>query len=121
MRAAPYSPCLATTSESRLRNAIKAVADGATWLDPEISRILLHSHPAGEPAAVRPSAAEPRLSPRETEILRQVTEGYTNDEIATNLHCSEATVKTHLIHLFRKLGVHDRVSAAVRGLRRGIV
>jgi DNA-binding NarL/FixJ family response regulator len=117
--------CLATTSESRLRSAIKAVADGATWLDPEISRILLHhSTPnsaggrrAGD--AVRPE--DPHLSPRETEILRLVTEGYTNDEIATNLNCSEATVKTHLIHLFRKLGVHDRVSAAVRGLRRGIV
>ncbi len=117
--------CLATTSESRLRSAIKAVADGATWLDPEISRILLHSHPAEpvEPAgASAPAeAAEPRLSPRETEILRLVTEGYTNDEIATSLSCSEATVKTHLLHLFKKLGVHDRVSAAVRGLRRGIV
>lgn len=115
--------CLATTSESRLRSAIKAVAEGATWLDPEISRILLHSHPA-EPAAgpsAPPDAGEPRLSPRETEILRLVTEGYTNDEIATSLSCSEATVKTHLLHLFKKLGVHDRVSAAVRGLRRGIV
>lgn len=115
--------CLATTSESRLRSAIKAVAEGATWLDPEISRILLHSHPA-EPAAgpsAPADAGEPRLSPRETEILRLVTEGYTNDEIATNLSCSEATVKTHLLHLFKKLGVHDRVSAAVRGLRRGLV
>lgn len=110
--------CLATTSESRLRSAIKAVAEGATWLDPEISQILLHSHPPGERAG---GSAEPGLSPRETEILRLVTEGYTNDEIATSLHCSEATVKTHLLHLFKKLGVHDRVSAAVRGLRRGIV
>lgn len=118
--------CLATTSESRLRSAIKAVADGATWLDPEISRILLH-HPAptgavgGRRAGDAERTDDPHLSPRETEILRLVTEGYTNDEIATNLNCSEATVKTHLIHLFRKLGVHDRVSAAVRGLRRGIV
>lgn len=117
--------CLATTSESRLRSAIKAVADGATWLDPEISRILLHQ-PAGASAGGRRAgdvgpSDDPHLSPRETEILRLVTEGYTNDEIATNLSCSEATVKTHLIHLFRKLGVHDRVSAAVRGLRRGIV
>ena len=115
--------CLATTSESRLRSAIKAVAEGATWLDPEISRILLHPvHP------VRPSVSSGvgndealHLSPRELDILRLVTEGYTNDEIAASLHCSEATIKTHLIHLFRKLGVHDRVSAAVHGLRRGIV
>ncbi|MEA2666096.1 MAG: hypothetical protein QOI11_3040 [Candidatus Eremiobacteraeota bacterium] len=114
--------CLATTSESRLRSAIKAVAEGATWLDPEISQILLHSHPSGErPGGPSPASSEPSLSPRETEILRLVTEGYTNDEIATHLGCSEATVKTHLLHLFKKLGVHDRVSAAVRGLRRGLV
>ncbi|HTJ25950.1 MAG TPA: response regulator transcription factor [Candidatus Limnocylindria bacterium] len=117
--------CLATTSESRLRSAIKAVAEGATWLDPEISRILLHPpvQPQASGRRVTDVAGEddPHLSPRETEILRLVTEGYTNDEIATNLRCSEATVKTHLIHLFRKLDVHDRVSAAVRGLRRGIV
>ncbi len=111
--------CLATTSESRLRHAIKAVADGATWLDPEISQILLH--PSAHAAAAEPATPETHLSPREIEILRLVTEGYTNDEIAGALHCSEATVKTHLIHLFKKLGVHDRVSAAVRGLRRGLV
>lgn len=115
--------CLATTSESRLRSAIKAVAEGATWLDPEISRILLHPvHPVRPPAAdAIATAVGPRLSPRETDILRLVTEGYTNDEIAVSLHCSEATIKTHLIHLFRKLNVHDRVSAAVAGLRRGLV
>lgn len=116
--------CLATTSESRLRSAIKAVAEGATWLDPEISRILLHrrAEPSG---SGRPSdfmrEDDPHLSPREVEVLRLLTEGYTNEEIATSLRCSEATIKTHLIHLFRKLDVHDRVSAAVRGLRRGIV
>jgi DNA-binding NarL/FixJ family response regulator len=117
--------CLATTSESRLRSAIKAVADGVTWLDPEISRILLHppAPPAETGRRVTGAGGEndPHLSPRETQILRLVTEGYTNEEIATNLQCGEATVKTHLIHLFRKLDVHDRVSAAVRGLRRGIV
>jgi two-component system, NarL family, response regulator LiaR len=117
--------CLATTSESRLRSAIKAVAEGATWLDPEISRILLHrrAEPGGSGRRASDIAREndPHLSPREVEVLRLLTEGYTNEEIATNLCCSEATIKTHLIHLFRKLDVHDRVSAAVRGLRRGIV
>lgn len=111
--------CLATTSESRMRQAIKAVAEGATWLDPEISQILLHPAKPAVAAATHDESA--RLSPREIEILRLVTEGYTNDEIAGHLQCAEATIKTHLIHLFRKLGVHDRVSAAVAGLRRGIV
>jgi NarL family two-component system response regulator LiaR len=111
--------CLATTPENRLRSAIKAVGEGATWLDPEISRILLH--PVKPPAELPRSVAIAHLSPRELDILRLVAEGYTNDEIATSLRCSEATIKTHLIHLFRKLEVHDRVSAAVAALRRGIV
>jgi DNA-binding NarL/FixJ family response regulator len=111
--------CLATTPENRLRSAIKAVGEGATWLDPEISRILLH--PVVPRPAAPPQPDETRLSPREREILQLVTEGYSNDEIASQLRCSEATIKTHLIHLFRKLNVHDRVSAAVAALRRGIV
>jgi len=103
--------CLATTSQNRLVQAIKAVATGATWLDPEISRILFHSQP---PAKVPEG---PRISPREREILRLLTDGYTNEEIADRLSCASATVKTHLLHLFRKLGVRDRVSAAVVALR----
>jgi NarL family two-component system response regulator LiaR len=104
--------CMATTPQNRLLSAIKAVAAGATWLDPEISQILLHP--------VRTAAAG-SLSPRELEILRLVVDGYTNEEIADRLVCAPATVKTHLLHLFRKMGVHDRVSAAVAALRGGLL
>jgi NarL family two-component system response regulator LiaR len=107
--------CMATTSGTRLVQAIKAVASGATWLDPEISRILLH------PSRPRAATAVPHLSPRETEILRLLTDGYTNEEIAERLTCGPATVKTHLLHLFRKLEVRDRVSAAVCALRNGLL
>jgi two-component system, NarL family, response regulator LiaR len=104
--------CMATTSQTRLLNAIRAVAEGATWLDPEISRILLHpAHPG----------AAGSLSPRELQILRYLTDGYTNEEIAERLACAPATVKTHLQNLFRKMDVHDRVSAAVAALRRGML
>ena len=106
---------MATTSQTRLLQAIKAVAAGATWLDPEISNILLHSN---RPEAARSAV---RLSPRELEILRLLTDGYTNEEIAGRLSCGAATVKTHLLHLFRKLGVRDRVSAAVVALRGGLL
>ena len=106
--------CLATTSQTRLTQAIKAVAEGATWLDPEISRILLHPAPGSAQPAVH-------LSPRELDILRLLTDGYTNEEIAQRLVCAPATIKTHLIHLFSKLGVHDRVSAVVHALRGGLL
>jgi NarL family two-component system response regulator LiaR len=104
--------CLATTPQARLVKAIKAVAEGATWLDPEISRVLLH--PRELPAA-------PHLSPRERAILRLIVDGYSNSEIAGRLDCATATVHTHVLNLFRKLNVHDRVSAAVSALRCGLV
>ena len=104
--------CLATTPQARLLKAIKAVAEGATWLDPEISRVLLH--PRELPAA-------PHLSPRERAILRLLVDGYSNSEIAARLDSATATVHTHVLNLFRKLGVHDRVSAAVSALRSGLV
>lgn len=104
--------CLASTPQVRLLKAIKAVAEGATWLDPEISRVLLH--PKELPTA-------PHLSPRERTILGLIVDGYSNGEIASRLDCATATVHTHVLKLFRKLGVHDRVSAAVSALRCGLV
>jgi DNA-binding NarL/FixJ family response regulator len=62
------------TSQSRLTQAIKAVAAGATWLDPEISRIVLHATGPARP----PNAQGVHLSPRQLDILRLITDGYTN-------------------------------------------
>jgi DNA-binding NarL/FixJ family response regulator len=109
--------CLATASPDHLCNAIKAVADGATWLDAEISQVLFH--PVLQPA--NSNAPRLHLSPREHDILQLIVEGYSNEEIAALLKRSAPTVRTHLAHLYRKLGVNDRVSAAVRALRHGLV
>ena len=104
--------CLVTTPFSRLRGAIKAVAAGATWLDPEISQVLLHH--------AQPPLAH-RLSPRERSVLRLIVDGYSNAEIGVQLGCSAATIHTYVLRLFRKLGVRDRVTAAVCALRSGLV
>lgn len=109
--------CLATTAGERLCKAIKVVADGATWLDSEISHALFHH----STLAASPSEALVHLSPRERDILQLIVEGYSNDEIAAQLERSAPTVRTHLAHLYRKLGVSDRVSAAVHALRQGLV
>jgi two-component system, NarL family, response regulator LiaR len=109
--------CLAVTAGTRLRKAIKVVAEGATWLDPEVTHALFH----GEPRDVRDKHIDvPHLSPREQQILRLLVEGYSNEEIAQNLKCAYPTVRTHLAHLYRKLGLDDRVSAAVYALRHGL-
>ncbi|HUN29755.1 MAG TPA: response regulator transcription factor [Alphaproteobacteria bacterium] len=109
--------CLAVTPGARLRKAIKVVADGATWLDPEVAHALFHSEARDARDAPIPV---PHLSPREQQILRLVVEGYSNEEIAQHLQCAYPTVRTHLAHLYRKLEVDDRVSAAVYALRHGL-
>ncbi|MFV2171802.1 response regulator [Actinomadura sp. LOL_016] len=72
------------------------------------------------PAAVR-EAPPPVLSAREAEVLGLVAAGLTNAEIGARLHIGEATVKTHLLRAFGKLGVSDRTAAVVAALGRGLI
>ena len=61
------------------------------------------------------------LSAREIEVLREVASGNTNAELADRLHISQATVKTHLLHIYAKLGVSDRAAAVARAYDTGIL
>jgi DNA-binding NarL/FixJ family response regulator len=61
------------------------------------------------------------LSAREIEVLTHVARGSSNKQIARHLHISEATVKSHLIHIFSKLGVTDRTAAVMVALERGLL
>ncbi len=90
--------------------AIRAAAAGKALLAPEIAHRLL--------ARVRTPAEQP-LSEREMDVLRLVARGETNAGIAAELRVSQATVKSHLVHAFRKLGVPDRTSAVIALLKRG--
>jgi DNA-binding NarL/FixJ family response regulator len=95
-----------------LFRAIHAAARGQTLLAPRIAtRLVAYSR----------AAADQALSAREIELLRLVAEGSSNREIATRLWISEATVKTHLLHIFGKLGVKDRTAAVTTALERGII
>jgi DNA-binding NarL/FixJ family response regulator len=58
---------------------------------------------------------------RELDVLRQVARGASNRTVAAALHVSEATVKSHLLHVFVKLGVEDRTAAVTAALRRGLI
>ena len=92
--------------------AIRTVARGKAALAPEVATRLVHqlSRPAGE-----------ALSEREGEILTLVAHGASNKEAARQLHISEATIKTHLIRIFNKLGVADRTAAVTVALERGLL
>lgn len=95
-----------------LFRAIAAAARGETVLAPAVAARLLGRMRA---------PAEESLSAREVEVLQQVSRGASNQEIARALHVSQATVKTHLIHIFGKLGVSDRTAAVTVALERGIL
>ena len=64
---------------------------------------------------------EEALSARELEVLKLVSGGISNKEIGGQLHISEATVKSHLSHIFGKLGVDDRTAAVTAALEKGII
>lgn len=82
--------------------AVRAAGSGQVPLDPRVA------------AAVLPgSTTAPQLSPRETEVLSLTAEGLANKQIARRLGITERTVKVHLGHVFRRIGVADRTSAAL--------
>ncbi|MCF3965011.1 response regulator transcription factor [Streptomyces fuscigenes] len=98
-----------------LFTAVRAAARGRSVLSPEVaSRLLTRVRTPAAPAA------EP-LSAREREVLALVARGTSNREIAKELFISEATVKTHLTHLYAKLGVKDRAAAVAVGYDRRIL
>lgn len=96
--------------------AIQAAARGETILGPEIQTGLAEQIRLREE-----SAARPRLSAREQEVLELIAGGLSAPEIGERIHLSTATVKTHLQHLYEKLGVSERAAAVAEAMRRGLL
>ena len=101
--------------------AVRVIADGEALLAPAITRRLI-----AEFARLRPRPPETAdglddLTPRETEILALIAEGLSNREIALRLVLSDETVKTHVSHVLRKLGLRDRAQAVVVAYESGLV
>ncbi|GII61632.1 DNA-binding response regulator [Sphaerisporangium krabiense] len=103
---------LKDTARADLVAAVFAAARGETVLSPSVATRLV--------TRMRAPAAE-SLSRRETEVLALVARGLTNAEIGRSLFISEATVKTHLLRVFGKLGVSDRTAAVTTALARGLL
>ena len=105
------------TTRDKLIEAIKTAAAGQnSWTREELRRVT------GALATPRLTAdVEVPLTQRESEVLRQLAFGLTNKEIALALHISYETVKEHVQHILRKLGVSDRTQAAVWAVRKGLV
>ncbi len=108
---------LKTTSREQLLDAVRKVASGENvWSRSDLRRVT-----AGLAASRGGENVEVPLTKRENEVLRQMAHGLTNKEIALALHISYETVKEHVQHILRKIGVSDRTQAAVWAVRRGLV
>ena len=98
-----------TAERSELITALETVASGGTYL------------PEGLAASLAERDLGPNITQREREILARVAQGKANKEIASDLGIAEDTVKRHMSHVFRKLGVNDRAQATAEAIRQGIV
>jgi DNA-binding NarL/FixJ family response regulator len=96
-----------------IERAIAAVARGEAAIDPAVQHHLV------EAVATKPELPH-GLTPREAEVLGLIAQGLSNGEIATRLFVSEATVKTHVNHVFAKIGVRDRAQAVAYAYRHGL-
>jgi DNA-binding NarL/FixJ family response regulator len=103
---------LKDTPRHQLAEAVRAAARGETVLAPPVAARLV--------TRMRVPAHE-QLTPREAEVLGLVAKGLSNPDIGKELFISEATVKTHLLKVFAKLGVDDRTAAVTVAMQRGIL
>jgi len=120
LKAGANAYCSKEINPTRLVEVVKSVLDGASWFDPNIAHVVLQ-------AATNtnlPNTSEKNdygLTARETQILKLITEGYSNNEIAKELFVSINTTKAHVASILQKLEVDDRLQAALKALKNKIV
>ncbi|KQO96802.1 response regulator [Leifsonia sp. Leaf264] len=110
---------LKAAPQDEIIEGVRAVAGGQTVLAPTIAAMLVQRVRTGTTAP--DAAAAPRLSAREVQVLTLVAAGHSNPQIAATLFIGEATVKTHLLHVFEKLAVSDRTRAVTRAMELGLL
>lgn len=105
----------------QLAEAVRTVAAGDALLAPAITRRLIEEFVRRPPPGQRAPAELDELTDRELDVLRLLTKGLSNNEIAQALFVSEATVKTHVTRILAKLDLRDRVQAVVFAYEHGLV
>ncbi len=117
--------CLKDIDPITLSGVIKNVAKGACWIDSNVAHLALKFFPKPENTEIMPSAhtmeAKTRLTERENEVLKLLVQGKSNTQIAQELIVSVHTAKAHVCSILQKLCVDDRVQAAVKAIKEGIV
>lgn len=120
LKAGANAYCSKEINPTRLVEVVKSVLDGASWFDPNIAHVVLQAATnTNLPSEL--SKNDYGLTARETQILKLITEGYSNNEIAKELFVSINTTKAHVASILQKLEVDDRLQAALKALKNKIV
>jgi NarL family two-component system response regulator LiaR len=109
--------CLKSSEPERIVDAVRIAGEGGAYFDPQIAHTVLSRFSSTSPSSLRSSP----LTQRETEVLRLISDGYANSEIAERLHIGLGTVKGHIRDILEKLSAADRTQAAVVALRKGYI
>jgi DNA-binding NarL/FixJ family response regulator len=118
LRAGARGYLLKDVTLAELVQAIRVVASGGTVVEPVISQRVVRGVESADPVFDHLDPPDP-LTAREIEILRLMTGGYSNREIARALKVAEGTVKNHVSSILSKLGVRDRTRAVLQAVRAG--
>lgn len=121
LRAGANAYCSKEINPQRLIQVVHSVSEGAAWFDPSIAHIVLKATTNSPILAVGDSSKDYDLTARESQILKLMTEGYSNMEIAQILVISINTTKAHVANILQKLEVDDRLQAALKALKYKIV
>ena len=121
LKAGANAYCSKEINPQRLVEVVRSVADGAAWFDPSIAHIVLKATTNSPSFDNDNNRKDYDLTSREAQILKLMTEGYSNMEIAQILVISINTTKAHVANILQKLEVDDRLQAALKALKHNIV
>ena len=117
--------CLKDIDPTKLADVIRDVSKGVCWLDPEVARKVLDAFPKQDTAGILSDKTNDKnrvpLTEREFEVLKHLVAGKSNTEIAKELIVSVHTAKAHVCSILQKMCVNDRVQAAVKAVKEGLV
>lgn len=121
LKAGANAYCSKEINPMRLTQVVQSVLDGASWFDPSIAHIVLEAASKSQQTEANKPEKDYGLTAREAQILKLITEGYSNNEIANQLFVSINTTKAHVASILQKLEVDDRLQAALKALKERLV
>ena len=121
LKAGANAYCSKEINLQRLVQVVQSVSEGAAWFDPSIAHIVLQATSSTKIDDKDANYKDYDLTTREAQILKLMTEGYSNMEIAQHLVISVNTTKAHVANILQKLEVDDRLQAALKALKYKIV